>query len=251
MINMLVGDARTLGADLPDRVFQAIVTSPPYWQLRRYGESPDEIGLEATGDEYIANLVRTFSGMRHALRHDGTLWINVGDAYNAYNANRGPSRGLSAKLDPFRPRAPSGLSDPALPNKALMGLPWRLALAMQSDGWLLRSEIIWSKTSAAPERTKDRPSRMHEHVFLFSRGPRYYFARTPRTNQTVWAVAPGNGGPRGHPARFPDDLAARCLEAAARPGDRVLDPFAGSGTVLRVADRMGMDATGIDLYPTP
>jgi DNA modification methylase len=245
------GDAIALLRDCEDSAFQTCITSPPYWGLRRYGSNPGEIGCEQWSFQYLASLVLVFREVRRTLKKNGTLWLNVGDAYNAYNANRGPSQGLSKRRDDARVPGrdiPRGLTDASLPNKALMGMPWRLALALQQDGWVLRSEIIWHKMTAKPERTKDRPSREHEHIFLFTKHDRYKYHKdaVPEARRTVWLLPSRNDGP-DHPARFPDELARRCLLLSCDPGDLALDPFAGSDTVGRIASALGIPSVRFDL----
>lgn len=233
------------------RSVQAVVTSPPYWGLRAYGDG-DEIGAERTAIEYIEALRGVFSQVHRVLRDDGVCWINLGDVFNAYNANRGASQGLSKRRDANRTAStaiPRGLTDPTLKNKALMGLPWRLVDALVGDGWLLRSEVIWAKRTAMPERVRDRPARTHEHLFMLTKQPRYRYHRdaVPEAAKTVWDIPQRNDGPK-HSARFPDELARRCLLLSCVPGELALDPFAGSGTVGRVGAAHGIGVVSFDLY---
>lgn len=245
------GDALAMLKRCKSESFQTCITSPPYWSLRTYGSNPGEIGCEPYSAQYIAALVLVFREVRRTLRRDGTFWLNVGDVFNAYNANRGPSQGLSKKRDGDRVSGgdiPRGLTDAALRNKALMGLPWRLALALQEDGWILRSEIIWHKQTSTPERTKDRPSREHEHLFLLTKHDRYKYRKEalPEARRTVWKIPSRNDGP-AHSARFPDELARRCLLLSCDPGDLALDPFAGSDTVGRIASVLDILSVRFDL----
>lgn len=138
------------------RRFQTCVTSPPYFRLRDYGGQPGQIGLETSVADYVASLVEVFNKVREVLKEDGTLWLNLGDSY--------VSR---------RNRDCTG--DVALKTKDLMGLPWRVALALQDDGWYLRQDIIWHKPNAMPESVSDRCTQAHEYLFLLSKRPRYYF----------------------------------------------------------------------------
>lgn len=245
------GDCRALLRQVAAQSFQAAITSPPYWTHRAYGCEPGELGAEETSALYIEALVGVFSEVRRVLRDDGVLWLNLGDAYNAYNANRGASKGLSGKRDSARlegSKVPKGLTDPLLQNKALMGLPGRVADAMQRDGWLLRSEIVWHKRSPMPEPSKDRPSRDHELLFMFTKRPRYryYKEAVPEAWRTVWNFSMRNNGP-AHPARFPDELARRCLLLSCKAGDLALDPFAGSNTVGRIGAQHGIGVVSFDL----
>lgn len=180
-ITLLLGDAGTpeTVASVPDGCVQSIITSPPYFGLRDYGEA-DQLGAEPSVDEYVNRLVEVFSGLRRVLADNGTVWLNLGDTYTA--APGGRRGGNSA----FRNRAVSeaqtavsatGSRRPgvALPRKSLIGVPWRVAIALQDDGWTLRSDIIWHKPNAMPESVKDRPGQAHEHLFLLAKSPKYYY----------------------------------------------------------------------------
>ncbi len=140
---------------------QTVVTSPPYWSLRDYGTS-GQIGCDDALSEYTGSLVRTFRKVRRTLRPDGTLWLNIGDSYTSGNRRyRAPDKKNAARAMSTRPPTPEGLKP-----KDLIGVPWRIALALQQDGWWLRSEIIWHKPNAHPESVRDRPTKAHETVFL-------------------------------------------------------------------------------------
>lgn len=151
---------------------------PIDWGLRDYGMA-GQIGLEPTPDEYVARMVEVFREVRRVLRDDGTLWLNLGDSYNAYNGNAGPGSGFSrgAACDTERPHLESGhgLRTKGLKPKDLVGIPWRVAFALQSDGWWLRSDIIWAKPNPMPESVTDRPTKAHEYLFLFAKSERYYY----------------------------------------------------------------------------
>lgn len=177
-----IGDVRELAGRLEPGSVQTIITSPPYYALRSYldnghADKGKELGSEATPAEYVANLVAVFRALREALKDDGTIWLNLGDSYNAYNGNRGASRSLSASRDEIMPDLPTGhgLTAREYPNKCLLGIPWRVAFALVDDGWILRSEIIWSKGNPMPESVQDRPTRSHEQIFLFAKTPRYFY----------------------------------------------------------------------------
>lgn len=144
------GDCLEVMAEMGSGSVQCVVTSPPYWGLRDYGVG-GQIGLEETIEEYISKMVDVFSGVWRVLKNDGTLWLNMGDCY----AGGGP------KID--------------IPAKNLIGLPWRVAFALQSSGWILRSDIIWSKPNPMPESVQDRPTKAHEYIFLFSKSRKYYY----------------------------------------------------------------------------
>lgn len=152
------------------------VTSPPYWGLRDYGHD-DQIGLERTPADYINTMVEVFRAVRRVLRDDGTLWLNLGDTYNAYNGGAGPGSKLSKAQTEQRPKLSTGygLQDKSLKPKDLIGIPWRVALALQADGWWLRQDIIWHKPNPMPESVTDRCTKSHEYIFLLSKSERYYY----------------------------------------------------------------------------
>jgi DNA modification methylase len=176
--DVLRGDCRVVLAALPAASVHCVVTSPPYWGLRDYG-FPGQIGLEATPEEYVDTLVDVFRAVRRVLRDDGTLWVNLGDSY-ANNGNPNPTMHHSTlKMKPggkgcHMPQPvkeiPLGLKP-----KDLVGMPWRVAFALQADGWYLRADIIWAKPNPMPESVTDRPTKAHEYVFLLTKSGRYYY----------------------------------------------------------------------------
>jgi site-specific DNA-methyltransferase (cytosine-N4-specific) len=153
-MTQLAGDARVELARLKPRTVQVCVTSPPYYRLRDYGDSR-QIGLESTVDEYVQQLRVVFRHVLRALTPTGTLWLNLGDTYNAYQGNRGRSRSISNRADEHRAHSPRGLIDRTAKNKDLLGVPWRVVLGLTEDGWYRRSDVIWPRNR--PERVKDRP----------------------------------------------------------------------------------------------
>jgi site-specific DNA-methyltransferase (cytosine-N4-specific) len=166
------GDTLDVLRTLPDGSVNCVVTSPPYYGLRDYGE-PGQYGLEETPAEYAETMRRVFAEVRRVLADDGTLWLNIGDSY-AYPPGSAGRQGNGQRAD--RTFTAEGLrGTKALPPKNLMGIPWRVAFALQDDGWILRAEIIWAKRNMKPENVKDRPTYAHEQVFLFSKRPRYYY----------------------------------------------------------------------------
>jgi DNA modification methylase len=204
----------------------------------------------------VANLVAIFREVWRVLREDGTLWLNIGDGYarNGGTGGHGPNAvvGNTKKLIQRRNcKVPEcwGLKD-----RDLMGLPWRVAFALQEDGWILRSRITWVKKSAMPESMKNRPTSATEEIFLFSRSPVYYYDSNAVREETganlrnFWMLGP-EGNKKGHPAAFPRELARRCILLGSRAGDTVLDPFAGSGTTGEVAQHLGRQAILIELNP--
>ena len=153
---------------------QTCVTSPPYFGLRDYG-MPDQIGLETTPDEFVAAMVAVFREVHRVLRDDGTLWLNLGDSYNAGRDGGHAGGKKQAGLARHQGISRSGANVPGLKPKDLIGIPWRVAFALQADGWYLRQDIIWSKPNPMPESVRDRCTKSHEYLFLLSKSPRYYF----------------------------------------------------------------------------
>ena len=255
-----------------------------------------QLGLEATPEEYVTNLVSVFREVRRVLRDDGTVWLNLGDSYF------GGGRGSDAKMrgtikgqpayEAVKTAKPSWKDISGLKSKDLVGIPWRVAFALQADGWYLRSDIIWNKPNPMPEPVKDRPTKSHEYIFLLAKNRRYYYdceavkeplKSTPQEYLRAGASVRANhqygevgGRPLGatsftsvpsgrnarsvwtfttqpykdaHFATFPEALPERCIKAGSRPGDAVLDPFAGSGTTCAVAARLGRASIGIELNP--
>lgn len=263
---------------LPDESVHCVVTSPPYWGLRDY-EIEGQIGLETTPEEYVRKLVDVFREVRRVLRKDATLWLVLGDSY------AGGGRGGNPVDSPFRKQATnvgSLIAPSSIPRglkpKDLLGIPWRVAFALQADGWWLRSDIIYAKLNPMPESVTDRPTSAHEHVFLLARSKRYYFdadaVRIPQSEGTferfgnnraprkttskaiaanegirnVWTIAT-EPFPEAHFATFPCALVEPCIKAGCPKGGTVLDCFGGAGTTGLVADRLGRDAILIELNP--
>lgn len=246
---IIEGDAHIVLARLPDKAVQSVVTSPPYWGLRDYN-LPGQVGLEETLPQFLNRLVAIFAEIKRVLKDDGTLWLNIGDGYTSGNRGwRAPDKKNAARAMDVRPDTPEGLKP-----KDLLGIPWRLALRLQEDGWYLRSDIIWHKPNAMPESVKDRPTRAHEYLFLLTKCEQYYYDRTSilevngRNKRSVWNV---NTQPLSlpHAATFPPALIRPCILASTHRGDYVLDPFFGSGTVGLVCEETGRNYVGIELHP--
>jgi len=286
---IITGDCRTELKKLPDKSIHCCVTSPPYWGLRDYGVD-GQIGLEETPDEYVQQLVEVFREVHRVLRDDGTLWLNLGDTYvptapgtmgdNIHIAGTLEATKRARKIK--RRKIPAGLKP-----KDLVGIPWRVAFALQADGWFLRSDIIWHKTNPMPESVKDRPTRAHEYIFLFSKSRRYYYdskavmepcvqsnqrpvagslgafgsaqsrrrgnsrgceARTMRNRRDVWQVATV-ANKEAHFAQFPPKLIEPCILAGCPEGGIVLDPFAGLSTTGVVALKHRRRFVGIEINP--
>jgi len=244
------GNAQTVFQRLPDESVQCAVTSPPYWGLRDY-DIPDQIGLEETLPQFINQLTSVFREMRRVLKSDGVFWLNIGDGYTSGNRGwRAPDKKNPARAMDVRPNTPEGLKP-----KDLIGIPWRLALALQEDGWYLRADIIWNKPNAMPESVKDRPTRSHEYLFMFSKSERYYYDREAileangRNRRSVWDIHTQGNAPGAHFATFPTRLVEPCIKASTKKEEIVLDPFFGSGTVGAVAQSLGRRYAGIELHP--
>ena len=249
------GDALTVLRSMPAGEVQTCVTSPPYYGLRDYGHD-GQIGLEETPDAYVTQLVEVFREVRRVLRDDGTLWLNLGDRYGA--------------------------------GKQLSGMPWRVAFALQADGWILRQDIIWHKPNPMPESVRDRCTKAHEYLFLFAKRGRYDYdaeaikedsrsrskwpgvggtkygdssdpkhqtksgketqPKRKRNRRSVWTIAP-KPYKGAHFATYPPALVRPCVLAGSPVGGLVLDPFTGSGTTGEVATLHHRRFVGIELNP--
>jgi site-specific DNA-methyltransferase (cytosine-N4-specific) len=246
---LICGDSEKALAGIPDRVFRTCVTSPPYWSLRDYNID-GQIGLEASVSDYINHLVRVFAEVRRTLRDDGTLWVNIGDSYTSGGRTwRATDKKNPVRAMQVRPPTPHGLKP-----KDLIGVPWKLAFALQEQGWYLRADVIWNKPNCQPESVKDRPTRSHEYLFLFSKSERYHYdscaTRGPngRNLRSVWDIHT-KAYPGAHFATFPDKLVEPCISVSTQPGDLLLDPFIGSGTTGIVALKNKRRFVGIELNP--
>lgn len=252
-LDLRVGDCLDAMRAMPDCSVNCVITSPPYFGLRDYGVE-GQIGLEASPDEFVAAMVAVFREVRRVLRDDGTLWLNLGDSYGK--------------------------------AKQMIGIPWRVAFALQADGWVLRQDIIWNKPNPMPEPVKDRCTRAHEYLFLLYKRTRYYFdagamkeraaqagrvradrmggnkyvegvkhsdgaiftGSDTRNRRSVWTVTP-KPFKGAHFATFPQDLIEPCVLAGCPVGGVVLDPFGGSGTTAGVAIAHGRQAILCELNP--
>lgn len=252
---IVVGDARRILHEMPDGYFDCVVTSPPYWGLRDYGID-GQIGAETKVDDYISDLVRLFREVRRTLSDDGTLWLNIGDSYTSGGRTwRDADAKNKGRAMEYRAPTPEGLKP-----KDLIGVPWRLALALQADGWYLRADIIWNKPNCQPESVKDRPTRSHEYIFLLSKSEKYYYdwqaimepAADPKqkskNRRTVWNINT-EAYPGSHFAVYPKALVRYCVAAGSRENGRVLDPFFGSGTTGVVCNELSRECLGIELNP--
>lgn len=174
---IIQGDCIKGMATLPEGCINTCITSPPYFGLRSYNGGDDEIGQEPTVDEFVQKMVEVFRGVRRILRDDGTLWLNLGDSYMSatcvpppQTVANGNNRGMPTDFIPANRQKQNGLK-----QKDLIGIPWRVAFALQADGWYLRQDIIWHKPNPMPESVEDRCTKAHEYIFLLSKKPKYYF----------------------------------------------------------------------------
>lgn len=241
--------------DMPNESIDCVVTSPPYWGLRNY-QNDEQLGLEETPEEFVANLVKVFSEVKRVLKSSGTCWLNLGDTYY---------------------------------NKSLAGIPFRVAFALQADGWYLRQDIIWAKNNCMPESVKDRCTKSHEYIFLLTKSPKYFYdadaIREPvkessiqrakygwsgtdvekrnqpdkceklgkryvnekgRNKRSVWRMNTSSVKD-AHFATFPIELPTYCIKAGCPEGGIVLDPFFGSGTTGLAAQEQSKHWVGIEL----
>lgn len=264
---ILEGDARVVLRDLPDESVDCVVTSPPYWGLRDYG-SEHQIGHEPTPQAYVSSLADVFDEIYRVLKSTGTLWLNIGDSYaSVRNADKPATYGLTVK--------------------DLVGIPWRVAFALQDRGWILRQDIIWAKPNPMPESVTDRCTKAHEYVFLFSKSARYHFDASAISEPAIYAddtrkrrgrseykvkrpkkdghlqqsfvvikdrrnkrsvwQIPTRPFPGAHFAVMPEALVEPCILAGCPSDGVVLDPFFGSGTVGVVALKHGRRYIGVEL----
>lgn len=262
-------DVRDTLRTLPEASVHTVCTSPPYFGLRDYGTGDKQIGLKATPDEFVSALVDVFREVKRVLRDDGTLWINLGDSYARQGGKGGNQTrhwdGRANNLGALHARRHVDDLGGDLKPKDLIGIPWRVAFALQADGWYLRQDVIWSKPNPMPEGVTDRCTKAHEYVFLFAHpdsGGKYYYdaeavkepcsannkEQNERNRRSVWSVptAPYAGS---HFATWPPELVRPMVLAGCPVGGTVLDPFSGSATTGMVALQEGRNYIGTDLNP--
>jgi DNA modification methylase len=283
MNNILQGDALEVLKTLESESVDCCVTSPPYWGLRDYGVE-GQFGLEKTPEEYVAKMVEVFRDVRRVIKKEGTLWLNLGDSYCGtgskgeltdpkYSEGRnGQVVALNNKIEGLKP-------------KDLVGIPWRVAFALQADGWYLRQDIIWHKPNPMPESVTDRCTKSHEYVFLMTKSAKYYFDNEAikekatseygkgiidspqkysdgignqshsgwmggdgeyRNKRSVWTITTKPYS-GAHFATFPEELIIPMIKAGCPKGGIVLDPFSGAGTTCMVAKKLERNYLGIEL----
>ncbi len=255
-LQILTGDSLTILPTLAAESVQCCVTSPPYWGLRDY-EHPAQIGSESSPEIYVENLVALFREVHRVLRKDGTVWLNVGDGYarNGGTGNHGPNAVVGNTKKMIQKRNCKVPDCWGLKDRDLIGLPWRVAFALQADGWILRSKITWVKKNPMPESVKNRPTSATEEVFMFAKSPTYFYnpngvrEESGANLRNHWILSPDSSR-SGHPATFPRELARRCILLGSREGDTILDPFSGSGTTGIAANELNRQAILIELNPT-
>jgi len=256
---ILNGDVRQVLSELEPESVQCVVTSPPYWGMRDYG-TEGQLGLEETPEKFVENMVEVFREVKRVLKKDGTVWMNLGDTYGKQvgkGFNTHEEDGTGNRVTEMQEKHGDIKVKTGLPDKSLVGIPWRVALALQADGWVLRSDIIWHKPNPMPESVKDRPTKSHEYIFLLTKSKKYYYDYEAikefskidgraKNKRTVWSI-PTQAYPEAHFATFPEEIPEVCIKAGTKLGDVVLDPFAGSGTTCAVASKLGRNSIGIEL----
>ena len=284
---LLTGNCLQLINEIDDNIVQTIVTSPPYWGLRDYEGEEEQIGQEETPEKYVVKMTTFFGLCKRVLKDDGTLWLNIGDTY--FGAKGGHWEGGNSITNDstggnYRMQRKAPPKHKRLKTKDLCGVPWMLAFSLQKDGWYLRQDIIWQKPNPMPEAVTDRCVKSHEHIFLLSKKPKYYFdheaiqekakyvgdnrasrgdsrrdvdlaasmAATSqptqefRNKRDVWSINTASSK-EAHFAVFPEKIPELCIKAGTKEGDVVLDPFMGSGTTAFVAQRLGRKWIGFEL----
>ena len=196
MIKIYLGDCRKTLKTLQEKSVHTCVTSPPYWGLRDYGEK-DQMGMEETPEEFVENLVEVFREVKRVLRDDGTVWLNLGDSYGQQNVkgfNTHKNTGYSNRVQKMQAQYGDIKVNTGLPRKNLLGMPWRVAFALQADGWILRQDIIWNKPNPMPESVKDRCTKAHEYIFLLSKQAKYYFDNEAIKEESITTNSKGEKG---------------------------------------------------------
>jgi DNA modification methylase len=282
-IKILQGNCLETLSSLEEKSVNTCVTSPPYWGLRDYGNG-DQLGQEETPEKFVESLVNVFREVRRVLRDDGTVWLNLGDSYNG-SGGQGTKPNIMSK-EAAEGRGGKAIKVNGIKPKDLIGIPWRVAFALQADGWYLRQDIIWHKPNPMPESVTDRCTKAHEYIFLLSKSPKYYYdneaikekvkqdwgtrdrssgkyhnegtglqphsglekSYETKNKRSVWSVSP-MPYKEAHFATYPPELIKPCILAGCPEGGTVLDPFGGSGTTAQVARNLNRNAILCELNP--
>ena len=245
---LMQGDSTKMLSILPSDVFNVAVTSPPYYWVRDYGYA-GQLGHEDSVDRYVDALMSVFDEVKRTLHQEGVFFLNIGDTY--YSGN-GQPHGRDPKCSSrnfLRTKIRAvDMSGWDIPKKSMIGVPWKVAFAMQQRGWTLRSSIIWNRVNAFVEPTaRDRPYRQYEYVFMFSKARFYSFDRSKLVEEDVWNIPIERSRRVSHNAAFPAELVRRCIEVGSPPNGHVLDPFVGSGTTILTALQNHRNVVGIDM----
>jgi DNA modification methylase len=245
---LLRGDSAECLRKLPSDKFNVAVTSPPYYWVRDYGYE-GQLGHEESVEAYVDALMEVFDEVRRTLHPEGVFFLNIGDTYYSGNGQPHGSDPKCSSRNFLRQKVrPVDVSGWDIPKKSLIGIPWKVAFAMQQRGWTLRSSIVWNRLNAFVEPTaRDRPYRQYEFVFMFSKSRFYSFDRTKLVEEDVWNIPIERNRRAKHNAAFPAELVRRCIEVGSPPGGHVLDPFVGSGTTVLTALKHNRNVVGIDM----
>lgn len=245
---LMHGNSAKMLKSLPDEVFNVAVTSPPYFWVRDYGYD-GQLGHEASVEAYIDALMEVFDEVKRTLHPEGVFFLNIGDTYYSGNGQPHGSDPKCASRNFLRQKVrPVDVSGWDIPKKSMIGIPWKVAFAMQERGWTLRSSIIWNRCNAFVEPTaRDRPYRQYEFVFMFSKSRFYSFDRSKLVEEDVWNIPIERNRRAKHNAAFPSELVRRCIEVGSPPNGHVLDPFVGSGTTVLTALANHRNVVGIDM----
>lgn len=245
---LIEGDAASSLRMLPSDVFNVAVTSPPYYWVRDYGYD-GQLGHEDSVDAYVEQLMTVFDEVKRTLHPEGVFFLNIGDTYYSGNGQPHGSDPRCASRNFLRKKVRAvDVSGWDIPKKSMIGIPWKVAFAMQARGWTLRSNIIWNRCNAFVEPTaRDRPYRQYEFIFMFTKNRFYSFDRSKLIEEDVWNIPIERSRRAKHNASFPMELARRCIEVASPVGGHVLDPFVGSGTTILSALANDRNVVGVDM----
>ena len=248
LAGLMHGDSATMLKTLPSDVLNVAVTSPPYYWVRDYGYE-GQVGHEDSVDAYIDSLMGVFDEVKRTLHPEGVFFLNIGDTYYSGNGQpHGSDPKCSSRNFLRRKVRPVDVSGWDIPKKSLIGVPWKVAFAMQQRGWTLRSSIIWNRCNAFVEPTaRDRPYRQYEFVFMFSKTRFYSFDRSKLVEEDVWNIPIERNRRANHNAAFPSELVRRCIEVGSPQNGHVLDPFVGSGTTIVTSLLNHRNVVGIDM----